>query len=214
MSVAVIIPFFGDDPLRRRNLQHVLAFYRDSFPDWLIQQIGKGTLSASRNAGVDATAAEIVVLNDADTLCPPDQIEEAVWLAQKQPGPVSCFEMYLRLSEQATATLTGWQEAFTAPVEVALYEPPSNGCMAISRSSYVAVGGYDERFRQWGFEDMDFSARAHALYGKARTVSGEAVHLWHCERRDDDSPLDESPEAVARNWRLFEENQRERTAAR
>ena len=41
MSVAVIIPFFGDDPLRRRNLQHVLAFYRDSFPDWLIQQIGK-----------------------------------------------------------------------------------------------------------------------------------------------------------------------------
>jgi hypothetical protein len=40
------------------------------------------------------------------------------------------------------------------------------------------MGGFDERFVGWGFEDMAFQATIVGLYGHER-IEGDVYHLWH-----------------------------------
>lgn len=201
-GVTVIVPFWGDDPFRKCNLELVLQFFAANFPHTRLRLSRFESLAQARNRAAKA-ASELLLFNDADTLCPPDQIIEAVQRATLEPGPVFCMDSYLRLSRATTESLTGWHDAFVAPAEQELHEPPSNGCMAITRASFLELGGYDERFHGWGYEDCEFNLRAERMFG-IRRVAGEAVHLWHGERRVDDSPLDEDPARVAANLRLFE----------
>ena len=77
-----------------------------------------------------------------------------------------------------------------------IHEAPSHGCVAIRRVCFLEVG-YDEAYEGWGPEDQDFNRRAP---WPVRRVTGELEHLWHGERRVDDSPLDTPAEAVAANW--------------
>lgn len=51
-------------------------------------------------------------------------------------------------------------------------------CIAIPRKAWDLLGGFDERFRGWGFEDMAFQSAACALAGAER-VEGDVFHLWH-----------------------------------
>jgi GT2 family glycosyltransferase len=55
--------------------------------------------------------------------------------------------------------------------------------MAVWRSDYEAVNGFDETFVGWGHEDADFVLRLHNL-GRSRKngfCATEVYHLWHQE---------------------------------
>lgn len=58
------------------------------------------------------------------------------------------------------------------------------GCnMAMWRSDFVAVNGFDESFHGWGHEDADIVLRLHQS-GLRRTkghLGSEVLHLWHPE---------------------------------
>jgi predicted glycosyltransferase involved in capsule biosynthesis len=41
------------------------------------------------------------------------------------------------------------------------------------------VGGYDERFIGWGWEDLAFSCSLGALCGELTRTAGSLVHLYH-----------------------------------
>lgn len=51
-------------------------------------------------------------------------------------------------------------------------------CFAIPRPGWDRLGGFDERFRGWGFEDMAFQSASVGLIGHER-VEGDLFHLWH-----------------------------------
>ncbi len=55
------------------------------------------------------------------------------------------------------------------------------GCSmaAIPRSLWDEVGGYDERFVGWGYEDVALLAACWALAGPHAFVPAAAYHLWH-----------------------------------
>lgn len=55
--------------------------------------------------------------------------------------------------------------------------------MAVWRSDYEAVNGFDETFVGWGHEDADFVLRLHnaGLIRKNGFCSTEVYHLWHPE---------------------------------
>jgi hypothetical protein len=204
-SVVVVIPFYGFDRARRRNLRLVRALYCDALPDWSCTFPSGRSLAQARNTGAACAPRQVIVFNDADTLCPPEQIREAVRLAAEAPGRVAAFDIYQRLTRRATESLTSWRDAAEATVEAELFSPPSNGCMAISRASFEEVGGYDESFVGWGYEDCEFNHRCALLFGEPRRVPGEAYHLWHGERRPDDSPLSEPSSVVAANLARYQE---------
>jgi hypothetical protein len=51
-------------------------------------------------------------------------------------------------------------------------------CVAIPRRVWDDLGGFDERFIGWGFEDMAFQSAVCGLYGWER-IEGDVYHLWH-----------------------------------
>lgn len=51
-------------------------------------------------------------------------------------------------------------------------------CIVFPRRVWDHMGGFDERFRGWGFEDMAVQSVVAGLYGHER-VEGDVYHLWH-----------------------------------
>jgi hypothetical protein len=51
-------------------------------------------------------------------------------------------------------------------------------CIVIPRAVWDDLGGFDERFRGWGFEDMALQSIVVGLYGHER-IAGDVYHLWH-----------------------------------
>ena len=48
----------------------------------------------------------------------------------------------------------------------------------LSRERYLTVGGHDERYRGWSYEDIEFHGRLVAS-GGVRRLPGMLPHLWH-----------------------------------
>lgn len=51
-------------------------------------------------------------------------------------------------------------------------------CIVVPRDAWDFLGGFDERFRGWGFEDMAFQSAVAGLLGYER-LSAPLYHLWH-----------------------------------
>ena len=55
-----------------------------------------------------------------------------------------------------------------------------SGVVAIPRKLWNTVGGFDERIRQWGFDDLCFVDACNALGGGTDRIEGGLIaHLWH-----------------------------------
>ena len=174
MSVAVIMPYGGGDEPRAQAFSIVFSHLVGlPFP---VEVILCSSVSAARNRGAENADAKILVFNDADTLVPHPQILEAVKLAKKEPGLVFAFTDYNRLDRETTEAVYTPADAFAASVDQSFPSPPSHGCVAIRRSCFDEVGGYDERLE--AFEDCAFTLMAEKRW-PSRRVDGPAVHLWH-----------------------------------
>lgn len=202
-GISVIIPYAGDDLYRQRSLEDVQDLYYSELPEFDVSVIRGEEKRFSRaallNQGVADAKGQIIVVNDADSLCWPAQIREAAALAEEAPGLVWAYTQYRRLSREGTEAVFTYRDALVSnAVEWEMVNAPSNGCAAIRRSCWLDVGGMDEGFQGWGYEDIAFNNRC-ASYWPLRRVTGPLVHLWHGDRRADDSPVSANPSDVRRN---------------
>ncbi len=127
----------------------------------------------------------MLVFNDGDSLVPAARMREAIRLAESEPGLVFAYTVYVRENQ---AGVPVWAMGGSA----------SMACVAIRRDCFDEVGGFDEGYEGWGYEDLDFVRRCAERW-PLRRVDGEVVHLWHGDRNDDDSPADSDPVQVAAN---------------
>lgn len=198
MKPSVCIPYVeqGQSPRRDRSFSLVVDLYVMELPDFIKPHSGNRSVhlsdlprdwslrsitqkvSYARNALADMSDEAVILFNDADSLCKPEQIREAVRLAEEAPGLVFAFTNYCRLSQKTTESLTSWRDACDAPVEWEMYGSNSSGCVAISRESFLQVGGYDETWLD-GYEDYDFAFRCAEMFGPNRRVEGDLIHLFH-----------------------------------
>lgn len=207
MSVAVIIPFCSDEPLRLRARALVEAHLGYTVPSWGL--LSGGEQPFSRGLEINRLAreadADVLLLHDADTLTRVEQMAAAVVMAREAPGLVYAYTAYCRLTRRATEALelTRPHGAFRGPFERVIENAPSHSCLALQRDCFDELGGYDQSYTGWGYEDCELTARSRRLW-EPRRVPGMLVHLWHGERREDDSPLDTDPELTAANLDRFE----------
>jgi GT2 family glycosyltransferase len=75
----------------------------------------------------------------------------------------------------------------------------SSLCVLLRREVIESIGGFDERFSPWGFEDDDFSLRVHLAGYRARLAQDVFVH--HAPYRGAKS--DRHRVLLERNWRRF-----------
>ena len=204
----VVIPWRRpvESELRERNLRAVLAHLAAAgLPAERIRLANAYPWSPgrARNAGRRELEAPVVVFCDADTITPPEQIRSAVELALAEPGLVYGYDLYLRLGEPATVRMLDPTSAYWPTPERQIVGSASMGCAAIRCDAFDELGGFDERYVGWGYEDVELANRAGARW-PIRRVAGVCFHLWHGERRPDDSPLDADGELVAFNRKRLE----------
>lgn len=170
-------------------------------------------LARCRNEGVAASTAPYLLFLDGDCVLPPDHV--AIHLASRKKNVVMAGDC-ARLEESASAAIgdaqirSGDLNRYAPPKELArlrsqhrkarIYslirhstKPKLIGNnVAIWRTDYERVNGYDENYVGWGCEDDDLRLRLRRAGIRIESILGRTFtyHLWHAT----------DPTATA-NWR-------------
>jgi hypothetical protein len=183
----------------------------------------------SRSAAINEAARlagdwDHAVVVDADVFLPPAQVREAIERATTTGRVTWAFQRWRGLSRAATERLLrpdpaherglfgpdglpGWDgTGLGIEALVERTNPVSwSCCFVVPRTVWDAVGGFDERFRGWGWEDMAFRSVVTTLHGHER-IDGDLYHWWHprsVERepaRSEHRPEYEANQALGRRY--------------
>jgi hypothetical protein len=178
--VSVIVPYRPVDTHRARAWERVSCEW-EGFDVRTADDGGEPfSRAASINLGVDGGRdAEVFVVADADILVDRRQVDAAVALAAHAPGLVIAFDRFAYLTKQGSdQIIDGYRGSWEPFIEWSLQDTVSS-CVAFSRETWELSGGFDERFRAWGPEDVAFEVACATLAGPTRRIPGTAWHLFH-----------------------------------
>lgn len=159
-------------------------------------------LSRCRNEGVAASTAEYLLFTDGDCILPPDHIR--IHLEERRRGCVSASDC-LRLDRAASdvindSVITEWSVPRLVPhrerrrmlgkavramwysaCRVPMRPRLSGNNIAVWRSDFERVNGFDEEFVGWGLEDRDLQRRLAMIGVRVRSILHRTapIHLWH-----------------------------------
>lgn len=153
----------SDDPINRAAARNAAAaFNADGAPPW-----------------------EVAVFADADVMVDKAwQVHTAIWQARRTGHLVYAHTWRAGFGPEVTQRIVEGdspQQWLAARDEWDINTFSS--CYAVPRALWDAVGGFDDRFVGWGFEDLAFMHACRTLAGVSR-VEGVVYHLWHPRPRE------------------------------
>jgi hypothetical protein len=184
VTVAAVIPWRPGSPERNAHHGTVRQHLRQLLPDAVHLDADSGhqpfSRAGSRNEGVrqaQAAGADIVVICDADTLVEAEPLHAAI--ATAADGVMHLpYTWYRGLSPEGTAAYKAGVEPGHCHAELE-HEWATGGIIVIRPDAWWSMGGMDERFTGWGFEDAAARLCADALLGPTIRHAGTITHLWH-----------------------------------
>lgn len=193
MTLSVIMPFRGPDHFEERWSSYM--WLRDRYDALLPQAeiiIGDDdsepfNRARARNNAVAEAKGDLLCFADADTVFNAGQILRGCQLVVAGAPWAICYDLglYYNLTEQASKAVKA------LPAGAHVYEPtdPAEwdhkidswaGLLLVPRAAYDKVGGYDEHFTGWGYEDNAFRFALDRRVGPHVRAEGRyALHLWH-----------------------------------
>lgn len=193
MKLSVLIPW---DPRTKCK-------YRLNAFEWLLRRyeetlyptevcIGTNTdepfnRSKARNSAFAKSTGDYLLIADADTMFDTAQVYMGVERVRAADTWVLPYMYYYNLaqhqSEQVVAAdpwmSTGELGLPPTEYEHKILDSPA-GLLVMKREHFEAVGGYDERFEGWGYEDNAFRMALNVLVGNSMRLPGfDCYHLWH-----------------------------------
>lgn len=184
VTVAVVIPWRPGTPERNAHHEYVRAHLANLLPDAVHLDVDSGhtpfSRAGSRNEGVrqaEAAGVDVIVLCDADTLPEPGPLHAAIGAATDGLLHLP-YTWYRGLSASGTAEFLEGAPAVECPTDLA-HEWSTGGVLVIQPRAWWQVGGMDERYVAWGFEDAAFKIAVDALLGPTVRHDGTITHLWH-----------------------------------
>lgn len=180
--VAICMPW-RPEPHRMAAFERVVAWYGEN-GYWVT--LGDSdprrpfNLSAARNDAVrSAGFADTVVIADADTLPEPKLLAKAIHRAHRYNRIVYPFTEYHYLGEVDPLTVV---DPADVPVQ-RVYRASVGGLVVAPVKMYWDVGGFDDCFTQWGYEDNAFLMAAEVL-GQVERLNGPVWAFSHEAERD------------------------------
>lgn len=183
MRVSILRPWWDSGvPERQRNHDWTLAWWQEQFPNWEIVEAAGDSRASALNRCARESHGEILIKADVDAFCDRWQIKAAVWIAQAAPGLVYPHSRFENIDKVSTEILfeRGMRNIDLSELGTDLTTPGSvGGIYIVRRELFEELGGEDEHFVGWGFEDPAFDYAALTLLGECQRVSGALWHLWH-----------------------------------
>jgi hypothetical protein len=166
------------------------------FPDWPVieghhEEGLFNRAKAVNQAATDAGDWDVAIVLDSDVMISKSWVQKAVDLAVETQKVTWPHTRIRNMAESDTMRVLKTGRDFGDEIdqrEIDLLVERTNPiswscCIVVPRSQYEAIGGFDERFQGWGFEDMAFQSAVCGLLGWNR-LEGEIVHFWHAKSED------------------------------
>lgn len=145
--------------------------------------------TAARHAG----EWEVAVIIDSDVICDPNRVKQGIEIACTTGKMVLPHVQRRDLSAKGSQLVIGtWDGSWPLDVperhirqvySVDNGHPSVSSVVIVPRSLWDTIGGFDESFRGWGYEDTAFAAAAETFAGIVR-MEGEVWHFWHPTARE------------------------------
>lgn len=180
-AIDVCIPW-RSQPDRVPAFKRVKAWYEDHGYNVITADSRKHetfNVAASRNLAVSKATSDVVVVADADTIPDEDALETtfAYLIAHPDAGVVYPFDRYRYLTpESVELPQSDW-------VVDREYQSSVGGMIVCRRDTYWSLGGQDERFSRWGYEDNAFHLAASTL-SQVDRIAGVVYAFGHDADRD------------------------------
>lgn len=184
MRVVVLVPRRADGGRRDLLWDYCRGRWQREHPDWPVyeghHEVGPFNRSKALNdAALAAGHWDVAVIADGDAFVATEQLRQAVAKADDTGAMVIAYETYCYLSRlMSDQVMAGFVGNWWPGVEWSM----TNTCstmLTIGRGLWDTVGGFDEGFEGWGWEDCAFSVACAAFGGGWRRVPGAVWHLWH-----------------------------------
>lgn len=204
MTAVVLVGYRPDGGRRDLLWRHVRAWWTDEAGLPVVEGVhGEGEGPFSFSAAVNRAAAQATIDVPGWTvalyagtdwlLADPRQAHQAAAEAERTDRLVFPHD-HTVVTDQACADsiVAGLVTARDARGQpgCSLHRNTFSGVAAVPRRLWEDVGGFDERFRGWGGEDIAFLAACWAMRRGFDRVPGDLIHLWHPQSRTD---CEESP---------------------
>lgn len=211
-KVSFVIPH-GPDPHRDRLLEWNKLRLASFFPhDEIIVATKTAGVAFNRgrliNYGASLAEGEYLCILDGDTVFNSWQLIRALrWMRMGAPWMIPYDEYYrtdertgkailangptallwrdgkIRDSETGEMFERGYDHIITYP-PTGFYQSPQSGMILFRTADFLDMGGFNERFEGWGYEDRGLVYAADTLIGPHHRISGAVFHLWHPESHE------------------------------
>jgi hypothetical protein len=190
-STVLLVPRRDDGGHRDALWKWARARWERYFPDVPIFEGHHVEGPFNRSAAVNTAARlagswDLGIVIDSDILVRVTQLRAAIERARETGRVTWAHRRWRGISEEWTDSLIRHETDLGAEIDeldidvlVERTNPISwSCCVVIPRRVWDDMGGFDERFIGWGFEDMAFKSLVQGLYGWER-IEGDVIHLWH-----------------------------------
>lgn len=186
MNVAVLVPRRSDGGHRDRLWEFARAWWLNQHPDWPIFEGESPDGPFNRAAAINAAAAkagpwDVALIIDSDIIANPEAVRSIVSVAHDTGRMCVSHTRRVMLNQRMTERiLGGFTGSWNAPGQK-VWTDSCSCCIAVSRTLWDRLGGFDEGFVGWGYEDSAFGALAIEATGPIHFERSDLFHLWHPE---------------------------------
>jgi hypothetical protein len=183
MKIAVVIPW-RETPSRLPLKNYVDAWYKTNLPKAKIiysdSKHEKFNLSASRNAGASQVLDyDIIIHNDADTIPNLECLRKGIKESFKTGLFCNPYTNYYTINPISTKKVLSGD----VTLENSQYEQVHGACSGViitTPKTWNMVGGFDENFVNWGYEDVAIKTAHEVIMDhNFLTIPGDVYAMSH-----------------------------------
>lgn len=170
MKIGLIIPW-RETSSRIKPLKMVLDWYKINLPNieiFYADRPGKyWNAAASRNDGVKKAQkahCDVIIVNDADTIPEIKPLLEAIQACQEDEMIHNPYTLCKYFNKEITNQIINGKDMTI--LKHNLFLDANGGVWVCTPKTWWSIGGMDEKFLQWGGEDLVFEIAHKIIKGK------------------------------------------------
>lgn len=189
-NVSILFAYQPDNGPRDSAFEWIQRYYKTTLPNVeLCIGISESKLfnrSQGLNSAAKQATRDIFVICDGDVIVSPASISDAISCLKKYPWVIPFHHRkILNLSQKNTKKLLKSKPQWPLEIKIKDFEVETRDknfagkLNVITRDNYFKVGGFDERFVGYGWEDNAFAYALTTICGLPKRLDWNIYHLWH-----------------------------------